>query len=308
MPTEPRKPFWLYPNLLSLDAPLVAVAWLAVFAKLWRVSYHPWEAYVVLGLVVWLIYIVDRLIDASLRKADPARCEPRHLFHWKYRWAFAAAGCISGVLALGLAIRYMPVSVFGYLLIFMVMIGAFFGLSLLSGQDPDDIPYAKNVTAGLVFSFGTGLAAYVYMPSAAQNIFQQTYEVVTRMFFSREMICFAVLCIMNICAIDLWEHAGRSNDIEVKSADELALTLPLTLLAAAAILFAYQATPHPDDGTDYGVVTRAFYYAILTGAGLLHVLNRIRSRFRIDTLRVLADVAVLVPAFIFFVFSALPEN
>ncbi len=304
----PRKPLWLFPNLLSLDAPLVAVAWLAVFRKTWRVSYHPWEAYVALGLVVWVIYVVDRLIDSSLRKNDPVLCRPRHLFHWQHRKKFALGAAIASVVALALVIAYMPVTIFGYLTIAGFLIGGFFGLSMLTGQETDEIPYSKNVLAGFAFAFGTGLAAYVYMPSSAQNILQQVHEIFREMVFSREMISFAVLCMLNISAIDLWEHAHRSNDVETKAADELALTLPLTLLAGAAILFALQATPHPDDNADYGVVTRAFFYAILTGAGLLHILNRTRARFSIDSLRVLADVALLVPIVVFFVFSAFPGD
>lgn len=294
----PKKPWWLFPNLLSLDAPLVAVAWLAVFAKTWRLVYHPWEAYVALGLVVWIIYVVDRLIDASLRKDTPERCEPRHLFHWKYRKAFAASAGLAGVAALFLVIRYMPYSIFGYLFVAVVLIGAFFGLSLLSQQDANEIPYMKNILAGLTFAYGVGLLASVYNQSAD---FYLTMR-------SREMICFAVLCIMNISAIDLWEHANRSQDTEVKATDELALTLPLVLLGLSAIVFAYQANPHPEDVVDYGLIRRSFFYAILTGAALLYVLNRTRNRFHMDTLRVLADVALLIPVLVFFASSKEPQG
>ena len=255
---------------------------------------------------MWVIYIVDRLIDASLRNNDPKRCEPRHLFHWKHRKAFAAAATVAGVAAVGLAIRYMPMTIFGYLLLAGLMVGGFFGLSLLHGQEPNEIPYGKNILAGLAFAFGTGLAAYVYLPSGAQNVFQQTFEIVGKMVFSRELISFAVLCMLNISAIDLWEHAHRSSDVDTKAADELALTLPLTLLGGAAIVFALQANPHPEDSMDYGVVTRAFFYAILTGAALLYILNRSRNRFELSSLRVLADVALLVPVLVFFVFTAFP--
>jgi len=292
----PRKPWWLFPNLLSLDAPLVAVAWLAVFAKMWRLVYHPWEAYVALGLVVWVIYVIDRLIDASLRKDTPQRCEPRHFFHWKYRKVFAGSAALASVTALFLVIRYMPYSIFGYLFAAGILVGGFFGLSLLSQQDSDEIPYLKNIIAGLAFAYGVGLLAYVYNPSA--DIFQTMR--------SREIICFAVLCIMNISAIDLWEHANRTQDVEVKATDELALTLPLALLGFAALVFAYQANPHPEDVVDYGIVTRSFFYAILTGAALLYVLNRSRNRFHMDTLRVLADVALIIPVLVFFAFSKEP--
>ena len=107
---------------------------------------------------------------------------------------------------------------------------------------------------------------------------------------SREFVCFAVLCVLNISAIDLWEHAARSADLEIKASDELALTLPLMLLGAAALLYAV---------FDSEQSSRPFFYAILTGAALLYVLNRKRSRFSMDSLRVLADVALLVPVLVF---------
>lgn len=275
---------------------MVAVAWLAVFAKTWRLVYHPWEAYVALALVVWVIYVTDRLIDVSLRKGTPERCEPRHFFHWKYRKIFAIGSAVASVIALFLVIRFMPYPIFGYLFAGGIIVGGFFGLSMLSQQGPDEIPYLKNIMAGLGFAYGVALLASVYNPSAD---FYQTMR-------SREIICFAVLCIMNISAIDLWEHANRSHDVEVKATDELALTLPLALLGLAAIVFAYQANPHPEDAADYGLVTRSFFYAILTGAALLYVLNRARNRFHMDTLRVLADVALLIPVLVFFAFSKEP--
>ena len=111
---------------------------------------------------------------------------------------------------------------------------------------------------------------------------------------SRELICFAVLCVLNISAIDLWEHADRSRDPEVSATDELALTLPLTLLGAASLIFAVQ---------DHELTTRPFFYAILTGAGLMYILNRNRARLQMDALRVLADAALLVPWIVFLASS-----
>ena len=294
----PRKPIWLWPNLLSLDAPLVAIAWLMVFRKMWRLVYHPWEAYVGLALVVWVIYVVDRLIDASMRKNNPERCEPRHLFHWKYRKVFGTAAVIATGVALALLFRYIPASIFVYLVGAGGLIGGFFGLSMLSSSEPSEIPHIKNILAGLAFAYGTALTAFIYQGAAS---FPEAM-------ISREVICFGVLCIMNISAIDLWEHANRSNDVEVKATDELALTLPLILLAASAILFAMLASPHPDDSVDYGLVTRSFFYSILTGAALLYILNRMRSRFHMDTLRVLADVALLIPVLLFFASSEAPHG
>lgn len=278
-----RKPFWLIPNLLSLDAPLVAVAWLHIFAKTWRVNYLPWVAYLSLALVVWVIYVTDRLVDASTQRGDSGKLQLRHDFHRKHQTVLRALAVMAGGLALVLVVKGMPVSIYGYSIVGGIMIAGFFALSIFSTREPNEIPYAKNILAGLAFAYGTAVLAFAFTGFDLRELVQ-----------SRELICFAVLCVLNISAIDLWEHAGRSRDPEVSATDELALTLPLTLLGAASLIFAVQ---------DHELTTRPFFYAILTGAGLMYVLNRNRSRFQMDALRVLADVALLVPWVVFLASS-----
>ena len=275
-----RKPWWLIPNLLSLDAPLVAVAWLYVFAKTWRADYHPWEAYVSLGLVVWVIYVMDRLLDASLLVTSSRHLQARHEFHHKHRKWFTAGAIVAGLTALALVVSYMPSAIYHYVLIGGVVVAGFFGLSMLSSQEVDEIPHTKNILAGIGFSFGTATIAHVYLPG------RDVYE----MLLSPLFICFTVLCVLNISAIDFWEHARRSSDVETKASDELALTLPLTLLGAAALFFALR---------DREMALRPFFYAILSGAALLQILNRSRSRFSMDALRVLADVSMLLPFLVY---------
>ena len=284
MPAPNRKPLWLLPNLLSLDAPLVAMAWLYVFARTWRLGYHPWEAYASLGLAVWIIYASDRLLDVSLAGGDHATLEPRHRFHLQYRKYFRAGLWIAVLAAVALVVMRMPMAIYKYLLLGGVMVAGFFGLSMLSSQDPREVPHTKNILAGITFAFGTAMTAHLY---------RYEYDIYD-MLGSREFVCFAVLCILNISAIDLWEHAARSTDMETRAGDELALTLPLILLAGVALLYALM---------DEGGHTRPFFYAILTGAGLLYVLNRARANFHMDSLRVLADIALLIPVMVFLLAS-----
>jgi hypothetical protein len=279
-----RKPLWLLPNLLSFDAPLVAMAWLYVFAKTWRLGYHPWEAYASLGLAVWVIYAADRLLDASLATLPVDQLEPRHRFHVEQRRFFQIALVVAFVVALTLVVTKMPMAIYKHLLLGGVLVAGFFGLSMLSSQEPREVPYTKNIMAGVTFAFGTAMTAHIYRSEYG------IYE----MLASREFLCFAVLCILNISAIDLWEHASRSPDLEINASDELSLTLPLTVLGAAALGYAV---------LDPEQASRPFFYAILTGAALLYVLNRERGRFRLDTLRVLADVVLLVPVLVFLVTS-----
>ncbi len=241
----------------------------------------PWVAYASLGLVVWVIYVTDRLLDASMQGAIVGKLEARHEFHRRHQRRFRRVAVMASALALLFVIKGMPVSIYGYAIAGGMLIAGFFALSIFSTQGPDDIPYAKNVLAGLAFAYGTAMIAFVFTGFDWWELLQ-----------SRELICFAVLCVLNISAIDLWEHANRSSDPEAKATDELSLTLPLTLLGGASLVFALQ---------DHELTTRPFFYAILTGAALLHVLNRVRARLQMDALRVLADVALLVP---FIVFSA----
>lgn len=276
--TADRKPLWLYPNLLSLDAPLVSVLWLHVFAQTWRLGYHPWQVYLTLGLVVWVIYVGDRLLDVSLMGANDGKLEPRHHFHHKHRkWLILLVG-VALITASFLLMTQMPRTIFKYLALGGVLVAGFFGLSMLSSQDGDEVPYSKNVIAGLTFGYGVAMSAHMY---------RWEFDVYD-LLFSREFICFGLLCALNIAAIDLWEHAERFADLEIKASDELALTLPLALLGTVALVFAVQE-----------ISMRPFYYAILTGAALLFILNRRRSQFSIDALRVLADVALMVPVLVF---------
>jgi hypothetical protein len=280
VPAEQRKPLWLYPNLLSLDAPLVAVAWLYVFAKTWRLGYHPWEASATLGLAVWVIYVADRLLD-TLMLGDPSwKLETRHQFHRDHWKPFRNGMAVALVVTLLLVLTKMPMTIYKHLLLGGVLVAGFFGLAILSSHDTHEVPYSKNILAGVSFAFGTAMMAHLY---------RWEYGMFD-MLASREFVGFAVLCILNISAIDLWKHAARSADLETKASDELALTLPLTLLGGASLVFAL---------LDNEQSSRPFFYAVLTGSALLYVLNRTHSRFSMDALRVLADLALLVPVLVF---------
>lgn len=260
-------------NLLGLDAPLIAVMWLFLFARTWRVNYHPWEAYVALGLAVWTIRIAAKLLEASMH-ADESAFAARH------RLPLRRLAVLTGVAALVLTILSFPLSVYNYLLVGGIFVLGYFAISFFSSKDENDISYARHCLGGVAFAFGTALAAHTYLPGLG----------VKELLFSREFICFSVLCLLASSAMELWAKADRTGNAEPNSADELALSLPLTLLGAAALVFAVQ---------DDSMMVRPFFYGILTGAALLQVLNRMRSRFGMETLKVLTAVCLLAPGMIF---------
>lgn len=93
--------WWLWPNVLAFDAPAVAVIWQRFLAAAFGVSV-PVAASVVLALVVWGIYLVDRWLDARRANAN----QPRHRFAAKNSklittlavFAFLVAGSLALVL------------------------------------------------------------------------------------------------------------------------------------------------------------------------------------------------------------------
>ena len=70
-------PAWLWPNLLSLDAPVIALVWQDFAARSFGNPLHL-AARIVLGLTVWAIYLGDRLLDT--RATGPTPKTARHNF------------------------------------------------------------------------------------------------------------------------------------------------------------------------------------------------------------------------------------
>lgn len=290
-----RTPFWLWPNLLSLDAPLVALAWLHMFARMWRVDFHPWQAYASLGLAVWGIYTLDRLLDVKMLQEHDPRLGERHRFHQRHSVPLGWLGMIAICGSAGIALFTMPAELFGhgffgggqvtfgYIFPILALLVVFFGLTITTAES-SEVPLLRNLVAGMSFAYGTSMAAHVYIPT----------EGVLHLLLSREVLAFALLCSVNICAIHFWEHSRFTNDPEVKAADELSLTLPLGLLGSAAILFAW---------LDHEASTRPFFYAVLVSAALLFILNRRRAEYSLDALRVMADAAMLAPLLVFVAIS-----
>ena len=82
MLARPRPPLWLWFNLLSLDAPLIALVWQDFLARCYPTALHP-AGRAVLGLTVWAIYLADRLLD--VRHPAPGPEPVRHRFYRRHR-------------------------------------------------------------------------------------------------------------------------------------------------------------------------------------------------------------------------------
>lgn len=101
-------PWWLWPQILSLDAPLVAVGWLKALEQ----SHHlklSGPYFWVLGIATWLIYLIDRTIDAE-HSTFGGSLGVRHAFCHRYRRWIWCLWVPSLALALAwLALTRLPV-------------------------------------------------------------------------------------------------------------------------------------------------------------------------------------------------------
>lgn len=302
-----RNPLWLLPNLLSLDAPIVGLVWMWMLVRALRVDYMQSAAWFVLPGAIWCVYVLDRLIDSWLRP-ERRQSSPRHIFHWRWRWLLLIAVVFVAALCGYQALFVLSRSMLSAGLVAAVLCGLYF---LLASLQTKEIPYFKNLLAGMIFAMGVGIPVNAANASllvtdlndivyafnhtgwldAGWNFLKMVISTLIVIFYeSREIWVFGLLCMLNITAIDLWERASETADEEFASSHEQNLTLGLIVLAGGALLFAVMFADQ---------YTKPFFYAVMVAAAVLQAINHYRAHFSINSLRVLADVALLVPIPIF---------
>jgi hypothetical protein len=254
---------WLWPNLLSLDAPVVAVLWQALFARCFHASVNALAA-ALLVLAVWLIYAADRAFDAWSQNGGM----PRHEFyrrHWR-----AVLPVWTAVLAIAgwLAWTRLPSLVFKEGLVLLAAVALYFAAvhlapATLRGGWP------KEAAVAVLFALGASLAAWNHLRSAEDAL---------------SILLFCCLCWINCAAIEHWESSATLERFVrgERSATSWPIGIAAICVGLAAIVLLHQHRP------------------VLSGAEAASalgfvLLDRGRSRFTLDALRVLADVALLSP-------------
>jgi hypothetical protein len=171
---------WLWPNLLSLDAPIVAVLWQILFARCFQVEVDPFGALLLL-MTVWLIYAADRTLDAWRGDVH----SPRHEFyrrHW--RGLLPVWIAVLSVTA-WLAAKRLPQDLLLHGIILLAAVGVYFALVHASV-----LRLHKEAAVGVLFALGASLVAWEKVETPA--------DVTTILLFSG-------LCWMNCIAIQKWE-------------------------------------------------------------------------------------------------------
>lgn len=146
---------WRILNILSIDIALGAVICCAFMAKVLGVSLLV-HAYVALGLIVWIIYTVDHLLDASMGIGELST--NRHRFHRHYWKALAALAFVAmWVVAVEVFFVRKPVFYAGLVVALLVIVYLAIQRSL---------SYFKELAGALLYTAGV-VAAPISLHDAA---------------------------------------------------------------------------------------------------------------------------------------------
>jgi len=188
------QPIWLWMNLLSLDAPLVALVWQDFLARCYGTQLLP-QGRTVLGLTVWAIYIGDRLLDVrGLATGE----EPRHhRFYREHKRAWCAV--LAGVVVIDAICTFfwLRPAVFIHGLFIAGASVAYLAVFTGTGRR---WAFWKKTAAALLFSSGVFLVAAVNTPAGTYSL-------------ARPWAAFTVLCGANLMLIDLWKNKLNTGNV-----------------------------------------------------------------------------------------------
>ena len=265
-------PFSLWPNLLSLDAPAIAIAWLMLFATSFRVR-PGWPPVVALGLWVWVLYVADRVFD-GMRRPSPGTATLRHRFYGRNRWqaliGVAVAATVATVISFGwieLAIRRAGIGL-------ALLVGAYFVVTHMA--IPTSRKYwPKELFVAILFAAGVCLPVWILLGAQRSRLFGP-------------FILLAAVFWINALGIECWEKApDRVSRSRLGSRTSRALALRLGPAAMGlAIVSGVLAV---------GSEAASIDLAIAMSALLLMALELNSARLRSSALRALADAALLTP-------------
>lgn len=269
--TWPNPLLWL--NVLSLDAPLVAVLWQDFFARTFsaRLDAAPRLA---LGLATWVIYAADRWFDAW-KIPDGAEITPRHRFARQHRTALAFVCALALCGTAVFAWLSLSVVIFERGAVLTLAVAVYFLLNQ-SSKASHFLRGFKEVAIGIIFAAGTVIAteprAHAY-------------------FFGWACAAWGLLVILNCYAIGCWElKTDREARQESLATRWPFLTAHFRKAAAGVMLFALTPLLFR-----CSVTIMRFGFAVAASSGGLAVLDWYSGELDADFLRSAADLVLFTP-------------
>lgn len=266
-------PWWLWWNILSLDAPMVAVMWQLLVGRQAGASPSVIES-TILALTVWLIYVTDHLLDAWPPRGPFSVLQQRHLFCFRHRRAVLGLMFVVGAAVAGLSAVFLSVSEIKSGLKVAVIVLAYL-LCVHALHMFAKTSVVKEVAVGFTFAAGVMLSCWSRAASPSL-IFP--------------FILLALLCTLNCLIIESCEALAAPRCAIVSASpwrhthlNYLAVILSLTAFSTLLI----------------GGFRQPFalaFLALSSAASLLLLVNCLKNVISAAALRVLADLALLMPA------------
>lgn len=247
---------WHWPNILAIDAALVALAWQWVFSKA-SDSRLTLGAYSVLGISVWLTYMADRLFDVRNRRPQQL-LSLRHAFAKRHSAKIWTLWWIALLLDIALAMTTLSGSQITYGL--YLLISCLLYTLLHQKCTPHFFP--KEVCVALIYAGGV-------------VVFQESpFDTWSG------ILSFAAICLINCLMISLKERdVDRALGVKTLSKFINRKSLwPLFLLTLLAS----------------GKTTGILQFSIVLTLIMLATLQSLLKKFCVEDFRSLADGALLL--------------
>ncbi|MFD2256244.1 hypothetical protein ACFSSA_06135 [Luteolibacter algae] len=268
-------PLWLWPNLLGLDSPLVAVAWQWLFAKSFGITL-PDVFHLILGLSAWCIYLADRLYD-SWRTHDVSHATDRLRFTKQFFIPLTAVMIIAGCINAWLILVYVPRDFILTGLTTAFLVGVYYTIRLGRNLGFASI-VPREIICGMLFALGCVIAPFYFATSTMNDLPH----------FDLAAVFFGVLCSMSCILISLWERDAdiATNDRSIAtSASRIVphIAASITFLSAACAVLAI-------------FTSWEIFLSLALSAFALRMLLHMEKQLSLVSLRVLADGVLLTPA------------
>jgi hypothetical protein len=246
--------FWQWPNILAIDAALIALLWHLVFATISGQN-ASFATASVLGLSVWLTYTADRLFDVA--KLPPSRLYSlRHRFakrHAKTLWKLWLS-----TLIIDLSIALIGLKTHQLLkgLILLVFCLLYTGLN----QKLSDRFFPKELCVAIIYAAGV---VVLLLPTA-------------ELWIAAGFLM--LLCLIN-CLIISFNERDIDDAMKTRSIARFVPRLPIVLYACCMPMF--------------GILKQQWLLPLGVSLTALILVHALRKRLSVESFRVLADAALL---------------
>ncbi len=221
LPRSTHRAWWLWPNVLSLDAPVIALVWQEAFAQVLMMELG-WVPRVILAVCTWLAYCGDRLLDARRLPAGPVQ-SARHTFAHRHSRRLIIVWVTAVVLAALLGLQ-LPVREIIFGSVWLMVLGGYF---LLQHASPFRAKAGrwKEPVAGTVFALGVLFFVALRVESISPGMILAA-------------LAWAGLCALNCLTVAGWDReldAAMNQPSLARSCPGLERALPWLGLVVAAL-------------------------------------------------------------------------